>query len=349
MATILADYALGDISAQYWLDGVTGAVGLELIPQGWQDKRQQKKQSVDPIIQLMIRGDAFPGGFANGHTLRGSASPGRFRYAEQRLDNESGALCILTVLRAEDGQELEHRLTYRAGSAGVEIDTAYHNLSSGEVTLEMLSSFCLGGLTPFLPGDAPNSLTVHRLRSKWSNEARLDSVSVEDLQLEPSWSGHGVASERFGQTGSMPVRKFFPFAAVEDTAHGVVWGAQLACPSSWQMELYRRDDGLCLSGGLADFDFGHWCKTVRPGERFAAPTAFLSVCHGDLDLLCSRLVSLQERAFHGMEQPAAPAGGVQRILHHVGQSVAAEHRAYSRRAQGPRYRLFRDRCGLVCR
>ena len=84
----------------------------------------------------------------------------------------------------------------------------------------MLSSFSLGGITPYATDDAPERLTVHRFRSTWSAEGRLDSRTVEQLQLERSWIGHGIACERFGQVGSMPVRGFFPFVAVEDTPPG---------------------------------------------------------------------------------------------------------------------------------
>ena len=303
MIALLSEFELGEICAQYRLDVESGAVGLELMPHNWQGKRQLKKQSIDPVVQLMIRGDDFPGGFASGHTMRGSASLSRFRYAEQQICKEKELISIITILRAGDGQELMHQLTHYAGSGGVEIVTTYLNGSSADITLDMLSSFCLGGITTFIAGDAPNSLVVHRLRSKWSNEARLDSVPVEDLQLEPTWSLYGAASERFGQVGSLPVRKFFPFVAVEDTVNHVLWGAQLACPSSWQMEIYRRDDGLSISGGLPDFDFGHFSKTLRPGKSLTAPTAYLSVCAGGIDRLCSRLLSMQERALCHMELP----------------------------------------------
>jgi alpha-galactosidase len=69
------------------------------------------------------------------------------------------------------------------------------------------------------------------------------------------------------------------------------------------MEIYRRDDGLCISGGLADYDFGHFAKTLRPGESITSPTAYLSVCTGGIDEICSRLVSMQARALRKMELP----------------------------------------------
>ena len=56
----------------------------------------------------------------------------------------------------------------------------------------------------------------------------------------------------------------------------------------------RADDGVCISGGLADREFGHWVKTVDCGENFTAPTAVISVCKGNLDDISTRLVSAQE-------------------------------------------------------
>ena len=101
-----------------------------------------------------------------------------------------------------------------------------------------------------------------------SQEGRLLTQTLEELQLEPSWAMGAVRCERFGQVGSMPVNHYFPFLAVEDMENHVFWGAQIAHPASWQMEIYRRDENLAVSGGLADREFGHWKKSVAPGERF---------------------------------------------------------------------------------
>ncbi len=304
MTTLLSEYIFGDICVQYRTDSESNLVGLQMIPNGMQGITKAKQQALDPLVQLMIRGDDFPNGFANGHTLRNSGSVNRFRYMEQTKQEDAERTCIVTTLRVADGQQITHKLTYDHGFGGVEVITTYQNNSACPVTLDMLSSFCVGGITPFIGGDSPGCLVVHRLRSKWSNEARLESTSVEDLQLEPSWSGYGVACERFGQTGSMPVRKFFPMVVVEDTTNHVFWGAQLACSSSWQMELYRRDDALCVSGGLADEDFGHWHKTLQPGEAFTAPAATLTVCAGTLDGLCDRLTAMHSRSLERLAMPS---------------------------------------------
>lgn len=48
--------------------------------------------------------------------------------------------------------------------------------------------------------------------------------SAEDLQLEPSWGGHAVRCERFGQTGSMAVNGYFPYLVMEDRKSDIFWG-----------------------------------------------------------------------------------------------------------------------------
>ena len=62
------------------------------------------------------------------------------------------------------------------------------------------------------------------------------------------------------------------------------------------MEAYRRDDCLSISGGLADREFGHWVKTLAPGESLVTPSATLATVAGDLDALCHRLTSAQQPA-----------------------------------------------------
>jgi alpha-galactosidase len=188
----------------------------------------------------------------------------------------------------------EHQLSWQGNTPVFSSRVSVRNAGKKPVTLEMLSSFSLGGMTPYASDDAPNRLLVHRYRSAWSAEGRLDTQGIEDLQLERSWIGHGIACERFGQVGSMPVRGFFPFVALEDREAGVLWGAQLACPGSWQMEVFRKDDFVALSGGQADREFGQWFKTLKSGETYDTPVATIGCIKGDIDQLAQRLSSAQE-------------------------------------------------------
>ena len=305
----LSVFACADMTVRYRQDTRTGHVGLDLYPTVLQDalaprpadtgKEGTPAFAVDPLAHVKIAGDPYTAYFAQGRTMRLAPSVDRFTFRDQSAVQDGPVTTVLTTLESREGLRLEHRLAWRDGDRAVQITTRFVNDSSQPVTLEMLTSFSLGGITPFRADDASGHLLAHRFRSVWAAEGRLETQSLEQLHLERSATVAGAYSERFGQVGSMPVRGWFPFAAVEDTAAGVTWGAQLAWAGSWQMEVFRKDDQVCLSGGLADREFGHWTKTLTPGEVLDTPPATLSCVQGGLDDLCDRLTAVQHLAADG--------------------------------------------------
>ncbi|HSQ75862.1 MAG TPA: hypothetical protein VLT13_09915, partial [Bacteroidota bacterium] len=252
------------------------------LPSRWQPVRAW---SPDSLVQLKCREDVHGCAFSQGRTMRGGASTAALVFMEQQVLKKPGSTCVVTSLKHPSGLHCEHHLSWQGNTPVFTSLSRVRNAGNMPVTLDMLSSFSLGGITPYAADDAPERLTVHRYRSTWSAEGRLDSQRIEQLQLERSWFGHGIACERFGQFGSMPVRGFFPIVAVEDRRAGVLWGARLACPGSWQMEVFRRDDFVALSGGQADREFGHWFKTLQPGDAYETPAATLACVKGNLDQL----------------------------------------------------------------
>jgi len=304
----------GDTTARYSVDGA-GRVGLTLFPTSMAGELAVRRETlkgepeidllpgnyapaaihVDPIVHVKIVGDSYPGAFAQGRTMRSSASNDRFKYAEHSTKRDGTRTIVTTKLADVTGLQVEHELSFYDDDSAATVITRFINGSSHPVTLEMLTSFSLSGITPFDVADAPGKLFAHRFRSVWSAEGRLETRSIEDLHLERSWSGPGLFSERFGQIGSMPVRGFFPFVALEDTAAKVFWGAQVEWAGSWQMEISRQHDDVCLGGGLADREFGHWTKTLTAGETLIAPPARIACVQGNLDDLCDRLTFLAQR------------------------------------------------------
>lgn len=278
MITTLAQYSLGPLTARYLQDGDTGAVELQLLPAGCPPPPDSRRRQADSLVQAYLTGDALPGGYSGGRTLRRSGTVAALRLEGQEVTRDTDGLCIETRLVHPKGRFV-HRLRWRTGAARVASETAFTNGSPGPVTLELLSSFSLGGLSPFAADAAPGALWLHRLRSSWSMEGRLCSAPAEDLGLEPSWARFGVRSLRFGQAGSMPCNGWFPWLMAEDRRAGVFWGCTLAHNASWQMEAWRQDEGLALSGGLADSETGQWYKTLAPGETFTSPTALLTAVH----------------------------------------------------------------------
>ena len=261
-------------------------------PQAFPEIEAQKLES---LVQFKLMGGLLDG-FSQGITMRNSDTLSSLRYSRQERIEQGDETEVITYLISARGCACEHHLRYCRGDEALTLFTTIRNVGSDRFSLEMLSSFSLGGITPFASDDAPDRLHVHRFRSFWSAEGRHISQPIEELHLERSWSGHGVRAERFGQVGSLPVHGYHPFAAIEDRGAGVFWGATLAWPGSWQMELYRRDDQLSLSGGLADRELGHWHKHLAPGETFTSPQAFVTTVKGEFDDLCQRLTAMQSKA-----------------------------------------------------
>ena len=296
--TILAQYTVGDLLLRY-LRNDAGQVGLLLAPADRENEILDKDWAVEPLVQLHARGDQLPHGYGSGHTLATSTATSRLTLLSHQQEGDT----ISTVLRDESGRTVTHRVRWQQGWQALRLSTQFTNNTSAPVTLNLLSSLNLGMMTPFTPGDATGALVLHRARSAWSAEGRLQSETIEQLQLERSWTGHALRVEKFGQIGSMPVRGWFPFAAVEDSRAKVCWAMQLACPSSWQMEIRRQDDGLCMMASLADEEFGHWAKTIQPGESFETPEAYLTVCTGGVDEASQRLLSIHRANWVGKNRP----------------------------------------------
>lgn len=289
---IAAEYCFGDMCIRYILDEEMH-VGLEIFPALRCEKIiKEKTHAIDSIVQWKKAGDAFPYGFANGVTMRNSESVLGMKWRGQKAEKTEDGIRVITLLENEEGICFTHTVGYRSGETAVTVDIQLENKGKLPAVIEMLSSFSVGGISLFQKGEGTNCLVVHKMRSKWSGEGRMESRTAEELLLEPTWSRHGVYSDKFGQLGSLPVRGYFPFVAVEDIEEKVVWAAAIDAPSSWQMEVYRRDDALCISGGLADYDYGHWCKKVYPGEYIKAPRAYLTVCNNNVDSACQRLSNM---------------------------------------------------------
>lgn len=235
-------------------------------------------------MEVKFTGDSYPGGFANGLTMAGSGTREGFKCVERNSE------CEATVLHGEycDVYKNDNNVTitcvYKPDGDAIRTYTVIENNGTQPVTMEMLTSFVLKQI---------EADYIYRMQSFWSAEGKLRRESILDLHLEPSWNRCGLRIEKFGNVGSMPVRKYFPQLILENSKTGEFTGIQLYCPSSWQMEILCKDgDYLNVTGGLADRDFGQWMKILNPGESFTTPEAVIAT--GDSVLsVCDKLVKAQ--------------------------------------------------------
>lgn len=300
MRQLLKEYRLGDMAVRYETDEKRH-VGLTLYPADKPLSTVEKQAALDSLVQLKLAGDAAEGCYAQGNTMRNSASVQNMRYVSQNTKEDAFGTEIVTILADSRGYEVHHHLYWKREMPYISVFCEFHNHGQDPAQLELLSSFSIERISPYLEGDCHERLYIHRLRSRWSQEGSLESLPAESLQLDASWNRDSVKCERFGQVGSLPVNNFFPWLLVEDTQSGVFWGAQLYHGASWQIELFRKDENFAVSGGLADREFGHWKKNVAPGESFCSPKAVLTVCEADsLDLASDRLVKAQEEGLESL-------------------------------------------------
>ena len=283
-------YIFGDTAVCYQEVPVEGhegktTVGLALFPVG-----EEKEVPMDSLIQVSFTGDETLIDYTLGVTMRNRE--GTLLKVEEQAAEENG---VVTRLRDARGNVYLHHLEYSPKTGVFTVWAEYCNLTGKEQTLESLQSFSVSGIHALCGGKATLAgLRLHRLTSAWSRECRPEEDSFSNLGLDTSWARYGVKCERFGEVGSMSNRGHFPFAAVEDKERHIVWAAMMEAPSSWQMEVYAEKETCALSGGLADYEFGHWRKRIAPGEGFTTHRAFLTV-KGSVLSCCNAFVAEQEQ------------------------------------------------------
>lgn len=225
-------------------------------------------------VELKLRGDDHNGGFSNGLTLCGSKSTCDLAKISEQED---------TIIY-KNPKNHKVTLNKRYYRDTLQVSTTFENWDDETAILEMLSSFAIKGI---------KADKIHRLQSFWSAEGKLRTETVEELHLEPSWNNFGMRVEKFGNLGSMPVRKYFPFIALENSETSEFVAVQLYIPSSWQIEiLCSEGDTVSLVGGIADRDFGHWFKQIAKGETFTTPKAVIAQGNS-LYEVCDKLVNAQ--------------------------------------------------------
>ncbi|MBP5661130.1 MAG: alpha-galactosidase, partial [Lachnospiraceae bacterium] len=226
--------------------------------------------------QCKLVGDEYCGFYSCGLTMLDSSTMRRF----EDVKEDDGRV----VYSSADGLRLVSEYAKSPYSEATVVNTSFTNGSQETVTLEMLTSFLLKDV---------KADKLHRILAFWSAEGRVKTDDLTDLNMEHSWNNMAFRVEKFGNVGSMPVRKYFPFVALEDSESHSFTAVQLYSPASWQIEItVRAGDVVTLSGGIADKDFGQWSKIVKPGETFVTPKAVIAT-GSTLEEVCDKLVKAQ--------------------------------------------------------
>ena len=173
---------LGDMRVIYSLDGETSLAGLCILPDT-DIEFCEKRVKIHSLAEAKIVGDNYSGSYFGGESMNYSDTTLSLKYNRQEIEETEREKRIITYLKSDRGIEIKHTLTHRNGRKYVTIRTELINNSDSDIKLEMLSSFALYNISPYLEGAGENSMLLHRMRSKWSQEGRLISENLEDLQL----------------------------------------------------------------------------------------------------------------------------------------------------------------------
>lgn len=184
MKKVYSEFILGDMRACYMQDEETGSMELVLLPADMAyEVAYREKPYPDSLVQVKLSGDTYAGGYAGGRTMRQSASVLSLRLEGQETQEEGGRTVVCTTLADGRGHRYRHYLVWKQGKKSLLSYTEFENASDEAAELEMLSSFSLSGISPFVGADESGLLKLHRIRSVWSMEGRTESQLLEDLQL----------------------------------------------------------------------------------------------------------------------------------------------------------------------
>ena len=275
MIELFNRYETSRLVVQYLVDE-NKQCGMVIYPRG-QKIACVKEIALDSLVHVFLEGDAYAAGFSNGLSMRNATTTASLKLVDQNYLPEKRM--VDTTLSTGNGVLVIHHCILE--DTAVSCSVTVKNERVSRIHIEMLTSF---SINTAIFGKVDNEKTIiHRLRSFWSSENRMISQSLAALDMEESWSGYGMRSIRFGALGSLPVRQYYPFAAIE-MPEGFTWAAALDAPCTWQLEISRQlPNELCLSGGTGDYEFGHYRKILEIGETYQTPTAYLTAVLGGAD------------------------------------------------------------------
>ncbi|MDR3239961.1 MAG: hypothetical protein LBT44_07745 [Clostridiales bacterium] len=284
----ISEFFCKDMILRYTRDEKTRAVGLSMFPAALAGKA--RAEANDLLIHLKMAGDGYPAR-RQGRTLRGSETALRMRFERQKILPDTDGRTIITIFSDGLGHAAEHYAVTREGEPYVEFWTVFKNMSPQAADLELLTSFSIS------VSASGGEMFLHRYHGAWRKESLASLESLEPI--------------RFGSIGSRSGDGWFPFAALEAGQSQCFWACSLECDSSWQMEMDCPDNcpadnrpgdrPVCLSGGMADREFGHWLKRIEPDGSFETPHAYGTVCVGTIDGAAQRLLRAQTRGWRNLE------------------------------------------------
>lgn len=311
------DYTFEETTVRYVLMDETKKMFMLMVPRGMEDK------IIDNYETTKLREDGYPdhrdwfaGTLVHIHlshhmtpmldnSLKYSETVNLLKFDRQEVFETENSQTIKTYMKADEGYSVCHILTHYNGENGFEVNSEFYNNTGRTVTLETISSVSLDNLCPFFDDAHSENLVFHHFKGGWSIEGKHIADPIERLGMDKSWGG-SYECEKIGSIGSKTVGRNYPYAALEDTKTGCIWGVKTKHNATWQIELSRFGSPLSLSAGIGDLKFGSWSKKVADGESYVAPVAYAAVAKGSLPEVSNALLKMNDRDIDAYGEEGMP-------------------------------------------
>lgn len=241
-----------------------------------------------PMVQVALLGDNGEKEFFAGNCMQNSSSCYEFKFVSQEVVKDEKLTEVITFFDNGKGQVFEHHVKKVSGVNAVECYNKLIN-NGDEITVEMISSVSIDCISPFCAENDVDNLFVYRMRTSWSAEGKLEKFSAADMQMEDPWSSYGIRLNRISSIGSMPCRTYMPFYAIEDKNANCTWAVSIEAPMSWQLDALHHQTSISITGGIADFENGHFRKKLAKGESFTTYSGFVTAVNGGIERACADL------------------------------------------------------------
>ncbi len=271
-------FDFGDVSvhfAEIPLGGKKTTAGMAVLPKAVEVDPKQLR--LGALVQAAFSGDEprYTSPLGNFRAIRPLKIARQVMFVNGDLN---------TYLTDESGGEFVHRLKYERSTGVFSLTVRYENKSGETKTLEWLSSFSFGGFSCF-----QNLKDISLCRIAGAEQLfRRQCEGVSSLGL----SREGV-SLSWGGVGGCPSKKFYPFAALK--TENAVLGVSLEAPFSWKFELLNLRGDLVFSGGISDFETGHFSRVVPPSDSFETPRASFTLQRSEDEVYRALLEDLERR------------------------------------------------------
>lgn len=215
-------------------------------------------------------------------------APGyRMRYVRHEDFSNALGRCLLFVMRDEEtGVEVESHIQFYHNISVMRLWHEVINRGKEEQILEYISSFNYTGIEKEGNQIWDEKMSVMVPHNSWQREMNWQSYTFQELgqelvQKQPYQRSSNLIS--ISNAGNWSTKQYLPMGYIEngETGGGLIW--QIEHNGSWHWEIGDQNGHMYLALSGPEDIYGHWHKTLKPGERFVSVPAAVGVTEQGFD------------------------------------------------------------------